>query len=255
MYIKSINETTMSFKARIGSSDYWSSYKENDFNGKNPDEFILSRIAYSKNPDGNLVLDLGAGQGRNSIPIARAGNEVRAFEINKLGRGDLVEKAILARVSDKIKVFDKNILDGIKVEKEANFAFMSHVSQHLNIAELQRVFENVHEAIKKGGEFILDVLIRQNDKYKRYDMIPQYLSMLHGDIENYGAASFKKEDILNVAKNAELEFILDVPFKEMTGNRAKYETQSLWGGLSKFQEGHFIHRKPVKLRWLVFKKL
>lgn len=263
LIINKLNNSNIAFKARLnrdGANLYSQEYAfDSSLNGNAPDEFVLSRIrAIQQNTPRReiLVADLGAGQGRNTIPIAKMGCNICAYELSNEGRNDIFYNAHRDRVAQRILVSDANILDPIKVAKKADFAFMSHVSQHFNIAELQQTFKNVSDAIKNGGEFVFDALVRISNNYKKYDKMPLSLKLYDKrlNMETYGAASFRREDVLDAAKKAGFSFVEELPFLENIAQRASYERQNLWGGFSILDFLTGLPRKPVVLKWFVFKK-
>lgn len=260
--INNFNSSSIAFKARFNREGnlYTEQYAMHRFhNGKAPDEFVLSRIKAIQQRvprDELLVVDLGAGQGRNTIPLAKAGCNVCAYELSDEGRYDIMYRAYREKVDQRIIVSGENILDPIRIGRKADFAFMSHVSQHFNTAEIQQAFRNVSDVIKVGGEFVFDALIRTRESYKKYDKVPLGLRLYDKrlNLETYGAASYKREDILDAAKKAGLSFIEELPFVENIAKRASYEKQNLWGGFKVLDFLMGLPRKPVVLKWFVFKK-
>lgn len=248
------NKTTpIAFKARLYGNYYSEYYKKDNCNGRNPDEFVLKRIEnLSQKPE--LILDLGAGQGRNTISIAKKGFNILAFEISSAGRAWIREKAIKENIKDNVKTTGQNLLDDIQLEKKADFALMSHISQHFNTFELQFVFNQMSKALNEGGEFVFDALVRTKKTYKRYDKLPLAIRNTHASPERYGSASFWEKDIIKAAQKAGLKIVETAPFTEKNGKRVWYEKQNLWGGFSIKDFLFGIQKRPVKLTWFVFKK-
>lgn len=250
-------QNNISFKARLNGDTSYSAYRDNKFvNGKKPDKFILERL----NPEkGSIVMDLGAGQGRNSIPIAKMGYDVFSYEISPLGRNCIMQKANKAKVGNKITIIDKNLLDEIKNPEKADFAFMSHISQHFNADELAKVLKNVAQNLKQGSEFIFDALIRTKKEYKKYDAVPAIFPKgayegVYDSLETFGAASFEKTKILEAIKNAGFTLVQETPVSDSPFKKTGFERQNLWGGFKISDTFFDIPRKPVKLMWFVLKK-
>jgi len=253
MNITNVKNNYTYFRARLDDVAYSDSYKPHEnYNGVSPDEFIVSRLR--SRPAALNVLDIGAGQGRNTIPIAQIGHHVTAMEINPKGRECIGQRAIDKNVTKNVSILYANILDKVLLESKADFAFMSHVSQHFNLQELSKVLANISENLKIGGEFVFDALIRRSKKYDGYESLPKALSRKYESLEDIGAASFTEEDILNISEDAHLKMDLKAPFGEISAGRAAYENESLWGGSNLFGTHLGIRRKPVKLTWFVFKK-
>lgn len=246
----------INFRARFEDSYYDERYEAKpDWNGNSPDTFIIKRLnALGKKPQDIVVYDIGAGVGRNSIPIAQMGYRVYANEISKAGRIFTSNKATAAGISDNLKALGQNVLDELHFGEKADFAFMSHVTQHFNAQELETALKNVSNSMHTGGEIIFDALVRADKNYKEYDKATYYWGMCTTtEMEKHGVASFWKDDIIKAAKGAGLSIVCQTPFKEKAA--AKYTQQAFWGksGLVSLILG--IHKKPVELTWFVLKKV
>lgn len=226
------NSYSPNFGVKMNPEDYSPNYiKHQNYNGSEPDVFILNRLNQVHKPA--VVFDLGAGQGRNTIPIAKQGYNVYAYEISPVGRDCIKRKAINNRVLDKVVPVGCDILENVSVGGKADFVFMSHISQHLNIEELKKVFTNVYDNLKAGGEFILDAMTTQ---------IQGLASMYAGKMpEICGESKFDEAELFQAAKDAGFTKVVKKPFVERGQGRAGYEI--LW-----------LKSKDFKLNWFVLKK-
>ena len=257
MNINFKNESQINFGKRLNDTEYSQVYrKHNKLNGLVPDEFILSALSKQSQEGEKTVFDFGAGQGRNTIPVARNGHTVHALEINYDGLCWIRNLAFQENLKNKVVAIHQNILDPIKSEKKADFAYMAHISQHFDKEELQDVFNNVVNVLKTDGEFAFDALVRTKENYKKYDKLPRNIRINCGAFtpEEYGSASFWKEDIFAAAKKAGLKIIKEERFAEKAKHRAPYEKQNLWGGFRILEYLSGIGHRPVKLTWFVLKK-
>jgi len=221
-----------SFGMRIPKDGYDDYRVIANYNGRGPDKFILERL---KGISHGLVCDFGAGQGRNTIPVAQLGHDVVAIEINDEGKKCIKQAAKKANVANRVMVLDVNLLDDFFLGKnKADFIFMSHISQHFNIDELKKVMANAVVNLKKGGEFVFDALIK-----KDVSKIP--LQEKSNVKEFFGTANFAQNNILEAAQKVGLSFSDEVLFAEKDAGRADYETQKDW-------------IKDNQLKWFVFKK-
>lgn len=227
-----LNSYSPKFRARMASEDYSPNYsKYANYNGSEPDIFVLNRLNQVRKPA--IVFDLGAGQGRNTIPIAKQGYSVYAYEISSVGRDCIKTKAINNRVLDKVIPVGCNILDNVSVGGEADFMFMSHISQHLNIEELRTVFKNAYDNLKVGGEFILDAITTQ---------IQGLASMYAGKMpEICGEARYDENELVQTAKDVGFMSVIKKPFVERGQGRPGYEIP-------------WLRDKNFKLNWFVLKK-
>lgn len=260
MNINNAQKSAINFKSRLQGNEYHMSYSlDYNHNGKKPDKFILSRLQMlSKNPEETVVIDLGAGQGRNSIPIAKKGFNLYSCEICELGRNIIAKEAKSKYVRKNITILNHNILDKLRIGENVDFVFMSHVSQHFKINELKQVFKNVAEVMKEDGEFVFDFLERMKANYKNYDKFPKALKRACRDgsntMDEIGAASFIREDVIQAAKDAGLKLVKEAPSSKYILGKSKYEKQNIWGGFNILDFLCGIQRRPVKLKWFVFRK-
>ncbi len=201
-------------------------------------------------PPENLILDLGAGQGRNTFPLAKSGYKVIAVDGNKIGSIQIAERAKETGLTN-IQSVNANLLDSpFPISEKVDFAFMSHVSQHLLPDELRQVLKNVAGALKQGKKFVFDALVRRN---------LNEISIIDGGIdvtERFGAASFTQGTIQQLAQEEGFTTISVNDFNEGTIGREKHEACWEWGG-KVTQEDRLrgiTKRRPVKLKWFTLLK-
>lgn len=223
-------------------------------NGTKPDNFILSELSNGHTPTGTLVLELGSGQGRNLFPIAQQGYRVVGYEQNRIGVICLEDGVKKFHLGDRVTVLRQSILDAMNIGKQkADFAFMSHLSQHFNPDQLRIILENVAQNLKQGGQFIFDALMRCDRGYKGYDAIEIPEVGFKKKATEYGNASFWDRDIQKTSVDAGFEVVRKKVFAETGSGRAWYETQRLWGG-NGTKTAFNLPRNPVKLMWYVLRK-
>lgn len=252
----SLTKSNVSFGAKLDESDYASKYTGcRNYNGYLPDEFVLSRLkAQPKAPE--VIFDLGAGQGRNAIPIAQMGyNKIYACEINGQGRQCIKDKASEQHIGNRIKTLKLNVLDdNLSFREKANFAFMSHVSQHFSTDDLKKFFKNISKNIVNGGELVFDAFVRKD--LSIVDTVFKQLFLAGKKSELMGNASFEEGEIVKSAKEAGFKLELVSPFEENGDRRAFYE--KAWADAcdftNKIKNSDGACKKPLELMWFVFRK-
>lgn len=253
MIINYVNKSiAQSFGMRLQGEEYGFSYEFNqNRNGEYGDKFIFSQLENNPlEPSKISVLDLGAGQGRNTIPLAQKGYTVFAVDASEIGLMQIQEKARAASLSDRIHIVNANLLDSaLPIPQKVDFAVMPHISQHFALDELRQVFKNTARVLNEGGKFIFDALIRRGK--------PEHRIFEDGiDLtEKCGAASFKKDDINKIAEAEGFNLVSITNFNEGTVGRATYEANWRWGGkISLAEQLLGIKKRPVKLKWFTFLK-
>ena len=116
-------------------------------------EAIISRVK-----KGGKILDMGAGTGRLSIPLAEKGYQVTAVEISKEMCAVLKEKAKKAGV--KIQIVNKDMTADLKFEVEdGTYDFVVCVFTVLNYLtepkQMQGFIHNAGHALRLGGKAMI----------------------------------------------------------------------------------------------------
>lgn len=219
----------LTFKGMKDPQGYNSSYECGfGHNGMEADTFILDQLdkefASIKDKTTVSVLDIGAGDGRNSISIAKKGYKVTALETSDVGRALLVDEAAKADVLNNIRVSKADLLqaDYSKLpEKKYDFVLMSHVSQHFTEEDFQVMMKNIAKMLKPGGKVVFDILFKQ-DNFKMPDIAY--------DPEEDGFCSFDEKQVIQIAKNNGLQLVIKpVDYDEPDEVRANFVDSGLWG--------------------------
>lgn len=240
--INTVLNKNIPFGVRLQDNTYDKDFKEEPlWHGVLPDEFIIKKLKENfPNPDGIEVLDIGAGNGRNAIPIAQKGYHVTASEICDAGK-ELIKNKVAQKRLTNVSISSLDILSllGYKIEK-FNFALMSHVAQHFNLEDINRALYNTNKMLKENGIFIFDALIRNKGNENRpYSEIK----------ERMGNADFKEVDILEAAKKQGFDTLEITDYAESKEGHARYIDSFRWG-----RDSEPIFNEPVTLKWIVLKK-
>jgi len=231
----------ISFKADIDNERYNMAYMlthadlNDRINGRAYDKFLLD-TAKKHIPARSKVLDIGAGEGRNTLEFAKKGYKVTAFEISDVGLG-LIEKIASIEIPGKAKnITTKNgsILSSYNETDKFDMAYMAHVSQHFNIDELDEVFKKMNKSLNNNGIFVFDA----NTQEKGIETVKRYSP--EGEEED-GVASYDEKQIIETAERNGFELIEKEPFNESAENRPNYEKT-------------LKRLKFRPLNWFVFKK-
>lgn len=200
-------------------------------NGSSFDKFIIDIITkHCKIPEKSHIFDIGSGDGKNTIELARSGYNVTAM--------DLADKAIEANKKlaeekfislKKVNFLVGSILNKTEINNEYDVAFMVHLTQYFNNYELTKVFEKANSFVKKDGLFAFDArIVPKNEEHIHNQFLEE---------QREGSESFIKTDIINMAKEKGFKLKKYSCFQEQGENRPEYED---W--------------MKDSLRWFVFKK-
>lgn len=232
------------FGAISNPQGYNSVYADPHYNGVNGNQFTMERLQKAcPTASETVVWDIGSGDGRNSIPMAKAGYQVLASEISDLGRYKTEQRAEREGVQAKVKTSKLDILNPVLVPPapKIDFALMVHLSQHFELPELKIALTNIIKALTDKGIAIFDALIRKPEHNSIYlrEMDPQM-----------GTCHFNESDILELIQDLDCEAEV-VPYKEPPDSQGHYVTIGEWGGRS-CKSG--AYPRPVDLKWFVARK-
>ncbi|MEM9136283.1 MAG: methyltransferase domain-containing protein, partial [Cyanobacteria bacterium P01_F01_bin.42] len=108
-----------------------------------------------------VVLDVGAGDGRNAIPIAQTGIQVHAVDLTPELTGDLRRRI----KSLPIQVFEADFLDQETTLQASHYdlVLLSEVASHFRSAQdLRCMFIKATDCLKPGKYLLLNCFIAQN---------------------------------------------------------------------------------------------
>lgn len=215
-------------------------------NGEAPDSFILS-LAKESFPDATsdgkpvCLWDIGAGDGRNSLALANSGFNVIASEPSEVGQFRILQQTGEKNLIPHIRINGEDVLSPLGVggkKRPIHLAFLSRVTQHFTLKDLQKMFQTVTHRLAPNGRLTFDALIR---KPHAEDEAPP-AQLVHD-----GAAHFRQQDVLTAAKSQGLSLQGIHPFDEPEEQRPKYMNSHYWGHAD-------TEKSIVEHKWFVFGK-
>jgi SAM-dependent methyltransferase len=139
----------------------WVRTREPPYFGAHADAKVIDFARSLGEPASVSVLDVGAGTGRNTIPLARAGFATDAVELAPALAAVLRDDLHKAGVSSR--VFEGDALDP-KLEIPArhyHFVFLAEVvaSHFKSVAQLRALFERAAEWLAPGGHLLFSIFL------------------------------------------------------------------------------------------------
>lgn len=168
-------------------TDYEERYKSEDYYwGVKPSNMCL-RILELMPPIKSLrVMDIGCGEGKDAVFLARCGYEVSAFDVTDTG----IEKT--KRLAEKanvyVDVFKANILD-FRLERNYDILFSSGVFHYIRPELRKEIIENYKQYTEENGLNVFNVFVQKpfigeapdKDKSERYNWKSGELFTLYED--------------------------------------------------------------------------
>ncbi|MBN2517257.1 MAG: class I SAM-dependent methyltransferase [Candidatus Altiarchaeota archaeon] len=112
------------------------------------------------------LLDLGCGNGRNSIPLAKMGLEVYGIDFIPSALSMFVEKAASEGVDDKVHLIEGELGKPLPYQKDF-FDFSMDITSFDNLlkkSEIEVYISELGRVLKKGGLFLIQSFSK-NDGY------------------------------------------------------------------------------------------
>lgn len=187
--------------------------KEKFYWGLKPEEGLKEVVKYA--PKG-IALDIGAGEGRNSIFLAKNGFKVEAVDKIKEGLEKCQKFAKEYNLPIKIKIID---ITKFNFKKNKYSLILSIATlDFLKFSEIQKITLKIEKNLKRNGIFYLVVFSTKDQffkecKKKKLKMIEKntfYLPQL-----KIFRHFFEKKELFNLLKNFEIIEIKEKKIKDI----------------------------------------
>ena len=140
--------------------DAWAGDQEGTLFGKHPDAKVMDVARTMERSAGVACLDVGAGDGRNAVPLAELGFSVDAVEPSRA-----LADALEARNHPRIRVLRSDVLDAALALEDARYALVvvSELASHLaGPAELAQLLARLARATRSGGAIVVNLFLAQD---------------------------------------------------------------------------------------------
>jgi len=231
----------------------WIETREAPLFGSHPDTKLLE-VAKSLHhlPQVN-ILDIGAGTGRNTLPLARLGYAVDALEITP----EFAEQIQTAAQAEQlpIRVYTADILSPLVRMAPAYYslAVAAEVVSHFRDADqLRLLLAKMCDGLHSGGIFLFNTFLCV-DGYEP-DQLTREMSEVNW------STIFTRQDIAYAMNDLPLELLEEVPVYEYEKAHLPPEAWPPTGWFDNWANGKDLfwlsdQKPPMELRWLVCRRL
>jgi SAM-dependent methyltransferase len=233
--------------------EHWTKTRTPPLFGAHPDAKVMD-IAFAQGlPQDCPVLDIGAGTGRNTLPLARAGFPADAVELAPALAKVLREDAEKAGVN--LTVFEGDATDrslGIPREHYQLVVMAEVVASHFrNVAHLRSLFEVIADILRPGGLLLFSAFLPL-DGYK-----PDQTARELGEV--FWCAIFTRADFEQAMAGLPLERLEEDSVLEYERDHLPKESWPPTGWFEQWTSGRDLFdlpagRAPVELRWVSYRK-
>lgn len=206
--------------------DYF--YKRNDFYfGLQASPAMIKYISkYKVLPC--KVVDIGAGEGRNSFFLAKYGFDVTAIEPSELG----VKKMLLYAQKERIQITIKkdNFLDGMHNIYDVDFFIASTVLDQMETDDLKMAILEINNKLNIHG-YVFATVFTEDD--------PGFLKQKDCDISECGITVkhyFKKNELKNLFVNYDILEYEEKRFRDCSHGKPHYHNIAIIFARKKSEE-------------------
>jgi len=219
--------------------------------GVEPDARVWGLAMSTKNPSAFPILDIGAGTGRNALPLARHGFGVDVIEVTTQF-ADMI-KTEARRDKLNIRVFNNDIFEDIKgLRRDYQLVILSEVVSDFRTSEqLNKVFILAAQSLATGGRFVLNTFLTKEG----YTPDPSARELG----QQCYSAIFTRHDLSAAARGLNLDLESDVSaydYEMANLPPDAWPPTSWYEGWASGQDVFGLAREqtPIELRWLVYQK-
>ncbi len=252
-------KTTLSYRIGVEVStiadeyDRWVKTRTPPLFGKHPDAKVLKLARSLGEPKDVPVLDIGAGTGRNTLPLAREGFPTDAVELApalaKILRDDVTKENL------NVTVYEGDALAGDIELKDSHYklVFLAEViASHIrDVAQCRVLFEGAAEVLAPGGLLAFSAFLA-GEGYKP-DVSARELSQV------FWCNLFTRKEIAEAMDGLPLEHVSDESVFQFEKANAEHGDWPPTGWFEEWSNGLDLFdlplaKSPMELRWVVYRK-
>ena len=230
----------------------WLALRKPPFFGTDPDARVLKLALGAQTPETFPILDLGAGTGRNTLPLARLGHTVDSVELTAKFADMIRDEA--KRESLNVRVLRQDIFDSTAhLRRDYQLIILSEVVPDFRTTEqLRSVFRLAAESLVPGGHFVLNAFLAK-DGYIPDDAAREFGQQCY-------SAIFTRLEFAAAAEGLPLHLESDesaCDFEKANLPPTAWPPTSWYESWANGQDMFDLEKEmsPVELRWLVYRKV
>ncbi|HEY3501044.1 MAG TPA: class I SAM-dependent methyltransferase [Polyangiaceae bacterium] len=252
-------KTSLTYRMSVSMSsikdeyDGWIKTRTPPYFGAHPDAKVMQAARSLGNPKDAPVLDIGAGTGRNTLPLAREGFPIDAIELTPSLAGLLREE--VAKENLAVRVFEGDALAGNTELPEHHYklVFLSEViASHIRtVDQVRAIFDGAAEALVAGGLLVFNAFLA-HESY-RPDAVARELSQV------FWCNLFTRQDLATAMQGLPFELVADESTHDFEQENQPAEAWPPTGWFVDWSKGLDLFdlprgTAPMELRWLTFRR-
>jgi len=252
-------KTTISYRVALqvvtiaDEYEHWTKTRTPPLFGAHPDSKLMDLARAQGEPQDTPVLDVGAGTGRNTLPLARAGFPADAVELAPALAAVLRKDAEEAGLPIRVFEGDATSKELSLPQEHYQIVVMAEViaSHFRNVQHLRQLFENLVGVLRPGGLLLFSAFMPL-EGFK-----PDQLTRDLGEV--FWCPVFARWDFDQAMHGLPFDRIDDESTFEYEKAHLPAEAWPPTGWFEQWTQGRDLFdlppgRAPVELRWVTYRK-
>jgi SAM-dependent methyltransferase len=230
----------------------WVKTRQPPLFGAHPDAKVRDLSRSLGDPASVPVLDVGAGTGRNMIPLARSGFATDAVEMTPEFASVLREELSKAGVSGR--VFEGDALDPkLEIPRgRYRLVVLAEVASHFgDVAQLRALFERAAEWLAPGGLLLFSIFLAA-DGYEPDALVREFAEVMW-------CCAFTRTQLDGAANGLSFSKVSDESVHDYEHEHLEASAWPPTGWFVQWTRGRDVFdvpagKSPLELRWVVYRR-
>ena len=252
-------KTSLSYRVATAIStvadeyESWIKTRQPPYFGVNPDAKIMAVARSLGAPKDVPVLDIGAGNGRNTLPLAREGFPADAIELTPSLAKMLREEAEKEKLA--VRVFEGDALSGAVELPERHYRLVclaEVIASHIRTVEQVRIlFQGAADALASDGVLLFNAFIPA-DGYKPDSLVREMAQV-------FWCTVFTRGEIATAMHGLPFSLLSDESTHDYEFEHQPRDGWPPTGWFVDWSQGYDLFdlprgRSPLELRWLAYRR-
>ena len=242
---------TVLYSTMTEQYEEWTRTRTPPLFGAHPDGKVIELATSLGEPKSVRCLDVGAGTGRNTLPLARRGHPVHAVEMTGVLRAQISQAAADEGLTIRIDEADF-LKEDVAIEAGGyDLVFLSEVVSHFrSVEDLEELFRRASRALSPGGRLLFNVFV-PHDSYTPDKYVRELSEIVWSTV-------YTRNELRAASKAAGLELVSDESVHDYEKEHVPAESWPPTGWFIDWTLGGDIFarpigRSPIDMRWLCYR--